>query len=81
MLCAQCYVVVLITLESIMECVEYMLLDNLGRHCDGSEFISSTIHYVLLASHELIQFERVLRHCLGQISLAIHFILGRDWGP
>jgi hypothetical protein len=61
---AQGYVVVLITLESVVEGVEYMLLDNLGRHRDGSELVSSTIHYVLLASHELIQFERVFRHSL-----------------
>ena len=58
---AQGYVMVLIALESVVKGVEYMLLDNLGRHRDGSEFITATIHHVLLASLELIQLKRVLR--------------------
>ena len=78
---AQGNIVVLITLESVVECVEYMLLDDLGGHCDGSEFVSSTIHHVLLPSQELIQFEGVLSHSLRELRVRIHLVLRRDRRP
>ena len=77
---AQGNVVVLITLESVVEGVENVLLDDLGGHRDGSELVSSTIHHVLLPSQELIQFEGVLRHSLRELRVGIHLVLRRDWG-
>ena len=78
---AQGNVVVLITLESVVEGVENVLLDDLGGHRDGSEFVSPPSHHVLLPSQELIQFERVLRHSLRELRMGIHLVLRRDWGP
>lgn len=77
---AQGNVVVLITLESVVEGVENVLLDDLGGHCDGSEFVSPTIHHVLLPSQEFIQLERVLSHSLRELRVRIHLVLRRDWG-
>jgi hypothetical protein len=78
---AQGNVVVLITLESVVEGVEYVLLDDLGRNRDGSQFVSPPSHHVLLTSQELIQFEGVFRHSLRELRVRIHLVLRRDRGP
>ena len=73
-------VMMLIAFESIVKCVEDVLLDDLGRDCDRSELIPALIHEVLFASHEFVQLQRVFIHCLIKLRLSVHLVLWRDRG-
>ena len=64
MLSAQGHIMMLETLESLVEGVEDMLLDDLGGDGYRAELLLPHIHHVLLPCHVLIQLKRVSCHGL-----------------
>lgn len=70
-------IVVLVTLELIIERVEYVLLYNLGRHRQTPQIISTLGKNISLSRFEFIYFQRFAINCLLHLLVSIVTAKGR----